>query len=171
MSRPLMKQADGQGPDHALRRHLAWSGSPPTAAQGRAEADALLSTLHRTHQIVVPSGAAADVRLVVSELLTNAVRHAPGPGHLELRTAEQFRIVRITVRDSSPAIPLPRPTDPRRIGGHGLEIVKALSSRLVVEHTSDGKEITADVPLHQEARTPAGSDSYSGDGEADDILR
>lgn len=170
MPQPLMKQADGQGPDHTLRRHLAWSGSPPTAARGRAEADALLSALYRTHRITVPPGVAGDIRLVVSELLTNAVRHAPGPGHLVLQTAEQARIVRITVGDASPATPHPRPADPRRVGGHGLEIVKALSSRLVVQHTSDGKEITADVPLHQ-ARAPIGFGRYYIDGAPGDTLR
>ncbi|CAL9350973.1 ATP-binding protein [Streptomyces sp. enrichment culture] len=166
MSQPLMKQADEQGPDHTLRRHLAWSGSPPTAAQGRAEADALLSALHRTHRITVPPGVAGDVRLVVTELLTNAVRHAPGPGHLELRTAEHNRVVRITVRDSSPAVPRPQPADPRRIGGHGLEIVEAISSRLVVRHAGDGKEITADVPLRQ----ASASVRYYVDGAPDHPL-
>ncbi|MFF8096182.1 ATP-binding protein [Streptomyces sp. NPDC016675] len=153
MSQPLMQQADGQGPDHTLRRHLAWSGFPPPAARARAEADALLSALHRTRRITVSPRAADDVRLVVSELIANAARHAPGPGRLEVRAAEGGRIVRITVSDTSPAMPRPRPTDPHRVGGHGLEIVTALSSRLIVEHAGEGKQISADVPLHQ-ARSP-----------------
>lgn len=153
MSQPLMKQADEQGPDHTLRRHLAWSGSPPTAARARAEADALLSALQHTLQRAVSPRTADDVRLVVSELIANAARHALGPGRLEVRAAENGRIVRITVWDTSPAMPRPQPADPGRVGGHGLEIVRALSSRLSVQHIGEGKRITADVPLRQ-ARSP-----------------
>ncbi|PAK22848.1 hypothetical protein CJD44_32705 [Streptomyces sp. alain-838] len=159
MSQPLMKQAEEQGPDDTLRRHLAWSGSPPTAAQARAEADALLSALQHTHQVLIASRIADDIRLVVSELVTNATRHAPGPGSLELHTADRGRTVRITVRDTSPAMPLPQPADPRRAGGHGLRIVEALSSRLTVQRTDEGKQITAELALHQR-RTPPRPDRY-----------
>jgi two-component sensor histidine kinase len=161
-----MKQADGQGPDHPPRRHLAWSGPPPPAARARAEADALLSALQDTHRIAVAPRAADGIRLVVSELIANAARHAPGPGRLDLRAAGRGRLVRITVWDTSPAMPQPRPSDPRRVGGHGLEIVTALSSRLFVQHAAEGKQITADVPLHQ-ARSPAGPGQYYIDGIPD----
>ncbi|CAM5258691.1 non-specific serine/threonine protein kinase OS=Streptomyces tendae OX=1932 GN=F3L20_19350 PE=3 SV=1 [Streptomyces tendae] len=168
MSQPLMKQADGQGPDHTLRRHLAWSGTPPTAARARAEADALLSALQ--HQIPVARRAADDVRLVVSELLTNTARHAPGPGRLEFQSADRGRMVRITVWDTSPAMPLFRPTDPHRVGGHGLEIVEALSSRLRVRRTRGGKQITAELHLDQH-RPPSDAGRYSLDGQLEDPLR
>ncbi|TDT39669.1 anti-sigma regulatory factor (Ser/Thr protein kinase) [Streptomyces sp. BK208] len=154
MSQPLMKQAEGQGPDNPLRRHLAWSGSPPPAARARAEADALLSALRHTHQGPVPPRIADDVRLVVSELVTNAARHAPGPGRLDLQVADHGRTVRITVRDTSSAMPQPRPVDPRRPGGHGLEIVRALSRRLTVQRTDEGKQITAELTLHQRRTSP-----------------
>ncbi|WP_395570374.1 ATP-binding protein [Streptomyces sp. BK79] len=169
MSQPLMKQADGQGPDHPLRRHLAWSGSPPTAARARAEADALLSALQGTHRITISRRAADDVHLVVSELIANAARHAPGPGRLDLQAADRGRLVRITVWDTSPAMPQPRPSDPYRVGGHGLEIVTALSSRLFVQHAAEGKRITADVPVHQ-APAPAGPGRYYIDGAPDGTL-
>ncbi|MFE2049553.1 hypothetical protein ACFXAS_13695 [Streptomyces sp. NPDC059459] len=98
-----MKQADGQGPDHTLCRHLAWSGFPPPAARARAEADALLS-------------------------------------------------VRITVSDTSPAMPRPRPAAPHRVGAHSLEIVAALSSRLIVEHAGEGKQCRGNEPGEGERR-------------------
>ncbi|MGW8063886.1 ATP-binding protein [Streptomyces ziwulingensis] len=163
MSQPLMKQADGQEPDDTLRRHLAWGGTPPTAARARAEADALLSALHRVRQVTVPPFAGDDVRLVVSELVTNAARHAPGPGRLEVQALACGRVVRITVWDTSPVMPVLRETNPRRVGGHGLEIVAALSSRLLVQHTGEGKRITAEVSLHQ-APSPAGPGRHDLDG-------
>ncbi|WP_407111969.1 ATP-binding protein (plasmid) [Streptomyces sp. DSM 116494] len=169
MPQPLMKQADEQAPDHTLRRHLAWSGSPPTAARARAEADALLSALQHTIQSTVSPRAADDVRLVISELIANAARHALGPGHLEIQAAENGRIVRITVWDTSPAMPRPQPADPGRVGGHGLEVVRALSSRLSVHPTGDGKQITADVPLRQ-ARSPDSPGQYYIDGTPDGTL-
>lgn len=55
---------------------------------------------------------ADDVRLVVSELITNAARHAPGPGRLDIQEADSGRAVRITVWDTSPATPQPRPANP-----------------------------------------------------------
>ncbi|MEQ6028341.1 anti-sigma regulatory factor (Ser/Thr protein kinase) [Streptomyces sp. SAI-195] len=149
MSQPLMKQAEGQGPDDSLRRQLAWSGLPPTAARARAEADALLSALQHTYQVLVAPHSADDVRLVVSELITNAARHAPGPGRLDIQEADSGSAVRITVWDTSPATPQPRPANPRRAEGHGLEIVKALSSRLTVQRTGEGKHITAVLALYE----------------------
>ncbi|MBQ0881451.1 ATP-binding protein [Streptomyces sp. RT42] len=166
MSQPLMKQAEGQGPDDALCRHLAWSGSPPPAARARAEADALLSALQHAYQVRVAPRVTDDVRLVVSELVSNAARHAPGPGRLDLQVADRGRTVRITVRDTSPVIPQPWPANPRRPGGHGLEIVKALSRRLTVQHTGEGKQITAELALHQSRASP-GPDRYHVDRTPD----
>ncbi|MGX5215031.1 ATP-binding protein [Streptomyces violaceus] len=158
MALPLMKQADGQGPD-ALRRRLAWSGTPPAAARARAEADALLSALQQTHRVTVAPHTADDVRLAVSELVTNAARHAPGPGCMELQTAGGGRIVRITVWDASPALPQTRPAAPNRAGGHGLAIVQALSSHLLIQRSGEGKQITAEIPL-PEGGLPASHGRY-----------
>ncbi|MFG2323524.1 ATP-binding protein [Streptomyces sp. NPDC048568] len=161
MSYPLMKQAEGQGPDDSLRRHLTWSDATLAAARARAEVDALLLALHHTHRVAVPPAAADDIRLVASELVTNATRHAPGPGSLELRRAHHGRTLLITVRDTSPVMPQPQPADPRRIGGHGLRIVSALSSALIVKRAAGGKQITAELPL-QASRPPAhGRRSYA----------
>uniref|UniRef100_UPI00187D16C1 ATP-binding protein n=1 Tax=Streptomyces sp. E5N91 TaxID=1851996 RepID=UPI00187D16C1 len=73
---------------------------------------------------------------------------------LELQAADRGRTVRITVRDTSLAMPQPRSANPRRPGGHGLEIVKALSSRLTVQRTDEGKQITAELALHQRRTSP-----------------
>ena len=170
MSYPLMKQAEGQGPDGSLRRYLAWSDATFAAAQARAEVDALLFALHHTHRVPVSPTAAGDIRLVASELVTNATRHAPGPGTLELRWADHGRTVLITVWDASPVMPQPQPADPRRVGGHGLRIVSALSHAFTVKRTAEGKQITAELPL-QANWSPAHIRPSDVEGAPDDPSR
>ncbi|MFF8731939.1 ATP-binding protein [Streptomyces sp. NPDC015171] len=109
---------------HAVRALLDEAGHPPDGRPGQ------------------------DAQLVVSELVTNAVRHAPGPGRLILDVTPDRTLLRITVSDSSPGHrPEPRPHDPRRLGGHGLYLVQQLCGRLNVTTTSTGKHVTARLRL------------------------
>jgi len=65
--------------------------------------------------------------LLVSELVTNAIRHGTPPVRLSLRL-DRDRL-RVEVTDSSPALPeLTRP-EPDQIGGRGLQIVQLLAAR------------------------------------------
>ncbi|GGT78699.1 ATP-binding protein [Streptomyces lateritius] len=84
-------------------------------------------------------------RLVVSELVTNVVRHAPGPCRLEL--ALHPAVLEIRVHDARPVPPVARPQDPNRIGQHGMEIVLAVCTRVDIEATPHGKRVRARVPL------------------------
>ncbi|MFG1809672.1 ATP-binding protein [Streptomyces sp. NPDC049040] len=87
-----------------------------------------------------------DAQLVVSELVTNAVRHAPGPCRVLLEIIGDR--LRITVRDSSAALPTILAPDPARVGRHGMEIVVALCGVLSVAHRPEGgKHITVDLGL------------------------
>lgn len=79
--------------------------------------------------------------LVVSELVTNAVKHAPGPLRLELTLRDSALV--ISVHDGSPTGPVVRQPDPERIGGHGMEIVTALCRYVVTEPAPNGKRVTA----------------------------
>ncbi|MEU8621637.1 ATP-binding protein [Streptomyces sp. NPDC048623] len=80
--------------------------------------------------------------LVVSELVTNAVKHAPGPLRLELLLRRDGTL-EISVHDGSTAGPVLRPPDPERIGGHGIEIVAALCRSMATEPAPHGKRVTA----------------------------
>jgi anti-sigma regulatory factor (Ser/Thr protein kinase) len=82
-----------------------------------------------------------DVLLVVSELVTNAVRHASGPFVLKLGLLPGG--VGITVRDTSPSLPHPRPPD--RTGGRGWPIVLRLAHRVDVVPHRDGKSVHAEL--------------------------
>ncbi|MFH9400961.1 ATP-binding protein [Streptomyces sp. NPDC017638] len=91
-----------------------------------------------------------DAQLVVSELVTNAARHAPGPCALGLELLPGARALRVTVTDTSREPPRKRPPDPRRVGGHGLHLVAMLAGDLDVSWLSHGKRVSVTVPLTTE---------------------
>lgn len=84
-------------------------------------------------------------RLTVSELVTNALRHAPGPALLRLSVCDGR--LWMEVRDGSPIAPTVRGPDPARVGQHGLEMVTALARSVSVEAAGTGKTVTAVVGL------------------------
>ncbi|MFC8489551.1 MULTISPECIES: ATP-binding protein [unclassified Streptomyces] len=84
-------------------------------------------------------------RLVVSELVTNAVRHAPGPCRLLLELFEDA--LEISVFDGLESSPVPRGHDPGRIGQHGVEIVVAVCESVSVEPHPSGKRVRARLAL------------------------
>jgi anti-sigma regulatory factor (Ser/Thr protein kinase) len=86
-----------------------------------------------------------DVRLVVSELATNAVIHAGTPFSVSVLCTGSA--VRISVRDWSPTPPLLRTGGVTSLSGRGLGLVAALADAWGVEPDSDGKTIWAELPL------------------------
>ncbi|AQS65998.1 ATP-binding protein [Streptomyces pactum] len=97
------------------------------------------------------SGVALDdafldsARLVASELVTNALRHAPGPCRLELTLVDDA--VEIAVSDTGDAFPTFLPRDPLRVGRHGLEIVTRLCDEIITKPHATGKTVYARLPL------------------------
>ncbi|MET7780502.1 PAS domain S-box protein [Streptomyces mirabilis] len=80
---------------------------------------------------------ADDARLLLSEVLTNAVQHAQGPIGLHLcRTALDLTI---EVGDHSPQLPQPRFAAEDDESGRGLVLVRALADDWGVRPTDDGK--------------------------------
>jgi len=83
-----------------------------------------------------------DVRLVASELATNAVRHARTPFNVSLEQAD--RLVLLSVDDSSPAPPVHLATDALATTGRGVSIVELLSNSWgVTENLGGGKSVWA----------------------------
>ncbi|MFJ8865532.1 ATP-binding protein [Streptomyces sp. NBC_00111] len=83
-----------------------------------------------------------DFLLIVSELVTNAVRHAPGPSTLTLTTTTGA--LDIAVTDCSCVRPAPRTPDlSDGTGGMGLHIAEDLGARIFTEALSDGKCVHA----------------------------
>ncbi|GGU22357.1 hypothetical protein GCM10010244_56260 [Streptomyces coeruleorubidus] len=67
-------------------------------------------------------------QLVVSELVTNARKYAPGPVLIKLRISGDG--VEAVVWDSDPVLLVARAADAGRVGQHGLEIVMAVAQGL-----------------------------------------
>ncbi|MFF3615145.1 ATP-binding protein [Streptomyces sp. NPDC002580] len=114
--------------------------SPQAAVQARRMARAFLGGLPRP----VPREASEAVTLVVSELVTNVVRHAHGRlCSLDLRDVGHG--VGISVTDDDPEPPRPRRLDLTGQGGFGWPLVRRLSSELTVLPRPDGKTVRAVV--------------------------
>ncbi|MFC8231095.1 ATP-binding protein [Streptomyces sp. NPDC057287] len=124
-------------------------------ASARGMARDFLESLQAVHGLPVSKRAMGMVQLVVSELVTNARKYAPGPCLLTLEANEGA--VEVTVWDSSPALPLILAPDPYRVGQHGLEIVIALCRSFEFHREPVGKRIRAAVVLADDpGGAPAG---------------
>ncbi len=130
---------------HLIRAGYALGGGDGCIADARRHALAFLDQAEADYPLSVSARARDLTQLVVSELVTNACKYAPGPVLVELGIT--LDTVDVVVWDSDPLVPAARAADPDRIGQHGLEIVKAVSQALFVEPQSVGKRITARIPL------------------------
>lgn len=84
-----------------------------------------------------------DARLLISELVTNAVVHARAPMSVSIRS--QGSRVRLLVHDMSPAQPSPRPTSLDAPSGRGLQLIAALARDWGVTTSPTGKTVWADL--------------------------
>ena len=148
MVTPLGHRAsDEQKAAACLRYSATWDTSDASIADARAAVRTLLAQAgHDPDQR--PS---QDAQLVVSELVTNALRHAPGPGSLALEVAPDAALLRIAVRDTSSRPPELRAHDARRVGGHGLLLVARLCDQLQTVALKTGKQVVAHLHLRKPA--------------------
>jgi anti-sigma regulatory factor (Ser/Thr protein kinase) len=130
-----------------LTAGATYDGRPGTVGAARRFAADFLARAQSEHGVAVTAAVLEDTRLVISELVTNAAKYAPGPCLLDLDLELDRGILRVTLWDTQPALPVPSETDPSRIGRHGLEIVLALCRRFEVERQAGGKRIQVDLEL------------------------
>jgi anti-sigma regulatory factor (Ser/Thr protein kinase) len=128
-----------------MRARLALDGNVGCIARARRHAADFLTGAHDRHGLDVSPYTVGTAQLVVSELVTNALKYAPGPVTMELRITGAR--VEIVVEDSNPAVPEAHPTDPDRVGRHGLEIVRAVTQDLDIQRLAQGKRVTARIAL------------------------
>jgi DNA-binding GntR family transcriptional regulator len=85
--------------------------------------------------------------LIVSELVTNVVRH--NDWDLEpvavVAMSRLARTLRIEVHDSEPSLPKPRDADEDAVSGRGLLVVEGLSDRWGADSTPDGKFVWCEL--------------------------
>ena len=185
----ITRLVSGDWPLSADPDAMGWTCLPPITARTadaaagsvRAARDFTTATLHRWGV----TERNADIALVVSELLTNALRHGlPRSGDARLQWPIRLgmrrpgRCVLCAVADPSDVVPVP--TLPGRLAesGRGLRIICALSDRW--GYTSPGAmgkivwaifstQLASPIPGHPLARYTAGPGRASlGPATADD---
>lgn len=78
------------------------------------------------------------VTLVVSELASNAVRHARTAFEVDVRIDHD---IHVGVSDTGPGMPRPRPASVEARDGRGLAIVEAICSSWGVDADAGGKRV------------------------------
>ncbi|WOT40170.1 ATP-binding protein [Streptomyces coeruleorubidus] len=137
---------DGTAPDEQdVQTTVALDGDGTCIAHARHTAAGFLTRVPTEHGLPVSQRAVDLTQLVVSELVTNARKYAPGPVLMDLRITGDM--VEVVVWDSEPVLPVARAADAGRVGQHGLEIVMAVAQGFEVQREPVGKRITARIAL------------------------
>lgn len=105
-----------------------------------AQAPAIARRQVSDHAVELPGAVVDDAMLLVSELVTNAVRH--GEPHIVLRLRPHPPGIGVSVQDGGQELPeLPDEPDESRPGGRGLRIVDTLATEWGIEPASPGKVV------------------------------
>ncbi len=86
-----------------------------------------------------------DAVLVVSELVTNALRH--GEGAAVVRASVRNEVLELSVTDTGDSLPAQQPIDLGRVGGLGLQVVERVSAEWGVAPFPGGKTVWAVIHL------------------------
>jgi anti-sigma regulatory factor (Ser/Thr protein kinase) len=119
---------------HAQRHCIDLETSTRSPARARRATAEMVEQLH-----LEPIG--DELALVVSELVTNAVRHAEPPLRLEIQ-ADDDRVT-VAVADGSPGLPVPRWAAADAEGGRGLPMIDLLAAETGVRANPPGKTVWA----------------------------
>ncbi|WP_043218752.1 ATP-binding protein [Streptomyces sp. 351MFTsu5.1] len=144
MVRTAMGEGQGSLLGGPISVSAAFEGSAEIA-EARQLARSFLTDVQAVHGLPVSERAMGMVQLVVSELVTNARKYAPGPCLLTLEVDDGA--VEVTVWDSEPILPIAKAANPGRVGQHGLEIVMAVCRSIEMHREPVGKRIKATVVL------------------------
>ncbi|MDI1459231.1 ATP-binding protein [Streptomyces sp. NPDC003388] len=143
---PLPVGEDGTTPGKwTVQTTVALDGDGADIAQARHLTAEFLTRVQTEHGLPVSQRAMDLTQLVVSELVTNARKYAPGPVLLDLRITGDT--VEVMVWDSDPVLPMAKAADAGRVGQHGLEIVMAVAQGFEAQREPVGKRVTARIAL------------------------
>ncbi|MFA3876433.1 ATP-binding protein [Streptomyces sp. MMCC 100] len=154
MTGPHAVGEDGTASDgRPIHATAALAGDGACIAQARRLAVDFLTRARAEHGLAVSQRASDLTQLVVSELVTNARKYAPGPVLMDLRI--RGGAVEVSVWDSDPVLPVARAADAGRVGQHGLEIVTAVARSFQARREPVGKRVTAGIDLLDTPRSTA----------------
>jgi anti-sigma regulatory factor (Ser/Thr protein kinase) len=108
----------------------------------------------------LPADLVDDVQLIVSELVTNAIRYGRAPVQFAIRVTEHDVV--IEVADAEHRRPQMPDFDPAGATGRGLHLVESLGARWGVRPTGMGKSVWCAIPR---APQPGANVVIGGDGE------
>lgn len=124
-------------------------GSPATRRSVQAfpaTLDAVTQARHFATAVISDWGyddVVQDLQLIVSELASNAIRHAHSAFTVVLSGSDSS--LRVAVFDASHALAIPRRPENSSSSGRGLMLVAALATEWGVAQTDDGKVVWAQV--------------------------
>jgi anti-sigma regulatory factor (Ser/Thr protein kinase) len=122
----------------------------------QAPAIARAAVAGRCAGIELGGSLAHSLALLVSEVVSNAVRHSSGPPDdpIELTTAITDEVIRVTVTDAGEGF-TPRPRDPGRThDGYGLYLLEKVATRWGVECRGETK-VWFELARSPVSRSPA----------------
>lgn len=93
--------------------------------------------------------------LLVSELVTNALRHAGGPIGVRMRSSRErdHTLLLVEVSDPLRDPPCERVAAPEDEGGRGLQLVACVAYRWGTRRGRAGKTVWFELPLPRQVRT------------------
>lgn len=134
-----------RGESHTMRGSAAYDMTSGAIADARGFVRDFLSESEASRGWPVSDRAADIAQLVVSELATNVCKYAPGPCLLDLES--DGAMLSITMWDSGAVLPAASPSDPARIGRHGLELVLMVCQSFEIHREPVGKRLTVRISL------------------------
>ncbi|MER5554465.1 ATP-binding protein [Streptomyces sp. NPDC002793] len=146
-------ESRGRVPAHPVSYEGVWRFTAPAVDVSVPQARRAVRDLLERQGVPVDDDILQGLLLIVSELVTNAVRHAAllSP-ELAVEVAVGEEWIRVSVEDNHPYRPTALVTDHAQTGGRGLLLVREITTEAGgtcdAEHTAGGgKIIWAALPL------------------------
>ncbi|WP_329172113.1 ATP-binding protein [Streptomyces sp. NBC_01477] len=127
--------------DYSLIRATGWARSLPLSSEIRTAREWTRQHLNTLGWTTRAPETVDDILLTVSELVTNAHRHARSSAQLVLTW--DGTCLHVSVHDSSPELPRPRAPSPDALGGRGMQLIDALADTWQSRPCPNGKTVTA----------------------------